>query len=125
MVTPRYAYGGDYNWSSGDINNPYGVSWSCLRIHRCDSPSCNISQTVAIPPGIVSTDGGSVTFQTDCCSSFNETTGSGAPKLLGAISALGRSAGFGGGPMNAFCYSSNRFCHCYPFQSTCAHFLPH
>lgn len=122
MVTPRYAYGGDFNWNSGDINNPYGVSWSCLVIKRCDSPSCNIENTVAIPPGIVSTDGAAIHFVLDCWSSANQSTGSASPKLLGGLSALGRSGGFGH-PLNAFCYSNNRFCHCYE-QSQCGHFLP-
>ena len=123
LLTPRIAYGGEINCNSGDANDPYGPNWSCIHFRRCEGRPCCQSQTVAIPPGIFSTKGSSVTSLTGHIDAWNARySGNFMSGLKIGLGSLGRHAG--GHGWDRFCYSGGHYCGCYETSSLCSFFLP-
>jgi|SaaInl74LU_5_DNA_1037368.scaffolds.fasta_scaffold06564_3 hypothetical protein len=114
----KCAYGGDINCHSGV---PGGCMFSCASFGSCYDYKCGGQYDhVAYPPGIISKDGGVVTFQRECYSNAYDGTGDGLHQLIGALSFAGRNSSIGG-QLYTSCWSSHRQCGCYEWN----HCVPH
>jgi hypothetical protein len=107
------AYGGDVN-CSGRFN--------CTRFMGCyPNCVCQFSQTIYIPPGLISQNGSYVTFNTEADGTFEPWSGSGLGGFLTALNAITKQP-TQGHPHSA-CWSGNRMCQCYE-ASGCIPFVP-
>lgn len=105
----------------GDVNCCGGIS--CVNFCR-SSPECSPAwglQTIAVPPGFISTGGGFIQFIASEATGFSSWSGNGRHQAIAAISSMSRVPG--GGIPPAACWNSNSGCGCYESWS-CVRGMP-
>jgi hypothetical protein len=77
---------------------------------------------IAIPPGIIGTEGANLTYARECYSMQTGGTGDGLNQIVGHLAGAARRGGTY--IVTAQCWNSNRTCGCYEHNHCYGHLPP-
>jgi len=118
-VTPScrgFAYG-------GDINKFGGVSCTSI-MHTNPNCYCCAQYHVAVPPGIFSEDGATITFQGEQSVAHGDHSGNQTFAFMHGLAVAGKNPVRGGLYVNGCWSGANRLCGCYEDMG-CLPFIPY